>query len=162
MRQNNGKIYILYYIRLFCRIRMEEGMNALINALGLTFSQQGLKYAVAGDNQEAIVIMQKMKEAPVTLKILFVVAEDNKSMSIKFYNLYHVERVTEKLILKVNELNKIYRWVKLTIEDTDVVMSMDHMVNETNIGRLAIELALIGVQMGDLMYKEIDAMYEKK
>ncbi len=137
-------------------------MNALINALGLTFSQQGLKYAVAGDNQEAIVIMQKMKEAPVTLKILFVVAEDNKSMSIKFYNLYHVERVTEKLILKVNELNKIYRWVKLTIEDTDVVMSMDHMVNETNIGRLAIELALIGVQMGDLMYKEIDAMYEKK
>lgn len=162
MRQNNGKIYILYYIRLFCRIRMEEEMNALINALGLTFSQQGLKYAVAGDNQEAIVIMQKMKEAPVTLKILFVVAEDNKSMSIKFYNLYHVERVTEKLILKVNELNKIYRWVKLTIEDTDVVMSMDHMVNETNIGRLAIELALIGVQMGDLMYKEIDAMYEKK
>ena len=137
-------------------------MNALINALGLTFSQQGLKYAVAGDNQEAIVIMQKMKEAPVTLKILFVVAEDNKSMSIKFYNLYHVERVTEKLILKVNELNKIYRWVKLTIEDTDVVMSMDHMVNETNIGRLAIELALIGVQMGDFMYKEIDAMYEKK
>ena len=137
-------------------------MNALINALGLTFSQQGLKYAVAGDNQEAIVIMQKMKEAPVTLKILFVVAEDNKSMSIKFYNLYHVERVTEKLILKVNELNKIYRWVKLTIEDTDVVMSMDHMVNETNIGRLAIELALIGVQMGDLMYKEIDAMYERK
>lgn len=137
-------------------------MNALINALGLTFSQQGLKYAVAGDNQEAIVIMQKMKEAPVTLKILFVVAEDNKSMSIKFYNLYHVERVTEKLILKVNELNKIYRWVKLTIEDTDVVMSMDHMVNETDIGRLAIELALIGVQMGDLMYKEIDAMYEKK
>ena len=137
-------------------------MNALINALGLTFSQQGLKYAVAGDNQEAIVIMQKMKEAPVTLKILFVVAEDNKSMSIKFYNLYHVERVTEKLILKVNELNKIYRWVKLTIEDTDVVMSMDHMVNETNIGRLAIELALIGVQMGDLMYKEIDAMYEKR
>lgn len=137
-------------------------MNALINALGLTFSQQGLKYAVAGDNQEAIVIMQKMKEAPVTLKILFVVAEDNKSMSIKFYNLYHVERVTEKLILKVNELNKIYRWVKLTIEDTDVVMSMDHMVNETNIGRLAIELALIGVQMGDLMYKEIDAMYDKK
>lgn len=137
-------------------------MNALINALGLTFSQQGLKYAVAGDNQEAIVIMQKMKEAPVTLKILFVVAEDNKSMSIKFYNLYHVERVTEKLILKVNELNKIYRWVKLTIEDTDVVMSMDHMVNETNIGRLAIELALIGVQMGDLMYKEIDAMYEDK
>ncbi|MCI6498340.1 hypothetical protein ACTNBM_07950 [Lachnospiraceae bacterium HCP1S3_C3] len=137
-------------------------MNALINALGLTFSQQGLKYAVAGDNQEAIVIMQKMKEAPVTLKILFVVAEDNKSMSIKFYNLYHVERVTEKLILKVNELNKIYRWVKLTIEDKDVVMSMDHMVNETNIGRLAIELALIGVQMGDLMYKEIDAMYEKK
>ncbi len=162
MRQNNGKIYILYYIRLFCRIGMEEEMNALINALGLTFSQQGLKYAVAGDNQEAIVIMQKMKEAPVTLKILFVVAEDNKSMSIKFYNLYHVERVTEKLILKVNELNKIYRWVKLTIEDTDVVMSMDHMVNETNIGRLAIELALIGVQMGDLMYKEIDAMYEKK
>lgn len=153
---------ILYYIRLFCRIGMEEEMNALINALGLTFSQQGLKYAVAGDNQEAIVIMQKMKEAPVTLKILFVVAEDNKSMSIKFYNLYHVERVTEKLILKVNELNKIYRWVKLTIEDTDVVMSMDHMVNETNIGRLAIELALIGVQMGDLMYKEIDAMYEKK
>ena len=137
-------------------------MNALINALGLKFSQQGLKYAVAGDNQEAIVIMQKMKEAPVTLKILFVVAEDNKSMSIKFYNLYHVERVTEKLILKVNELNKIYRWVKLTIEDKDVVMSMDHMVNETNIGRLAIELALIGVQMGDLMYKEIDAMYEKK
>lgn len=162
MRQNNGKIYILYYIRLFCRIGMEEEMNALINALGLTFSQQGLKYAVAGDNQEAIVIMQKMKEAPVTLKILFVVAEDNKSMSIKFYNLYHVERVTEKLILKVNELNKIYRWVKLTIEDTDVVMSMDHMVNETDIGRLAIELALIGVQMGDLMYKEIDAMYEKK
>lgn len=162
MRQNNGKMYILYYIRLFCRIGMEEEMNALINALGLTFSQQGLKYAVAGDNQEAIVIMQKMKEAPVTLKILFVVAEDNKSMSIKFYNLYHVERVTEKLILKVNELNKIYRWVKLTIEDTDVVMSMDHMVNETNIGRLAIELALIGVQMGDLMYKEIDAMYEKK
>lgn len=162
MRQNNGKIYILYYIRLFCRIGMEEEMNALINALGLTFSQQGLKYAVAGDNQEAIVIMQKMKEAPVTLKILFVVAEDNKSMSIKFYNLYHVERVTEKLILKVNELNKIYRWVKLTIEDKDVVMSMDHMVNETNIGRLAIELALIGVQMGDLMYKEIDAMYEKK
>lgn len=162
MRQNNGKIYILYYIRLFCRIGMEEEMNALINALGLTFSQQGLKYAVAGDNQEAIVIMQKMKEAPVTLKILFVVAEDNKSMSIKFYNLYHVERVTEKLILKVNELNKIYRWVKLTIEDTDVVMSMDHMVNETNIGRLAIELALIGVQMGDLMYKEIDAMYERK
>lgn len=162
MRQNNGKIYILYYIRLFCRIGMEEEMNALINALGLTFSQQGLKYAVAGDNQEAIVIMQKMKEAPVTLKILFVVAEDNKSMSIKFYNLYHVERVTEKLILKVNELNKIYRWVKLTIEDTDVVMSMDHMVNETNIGRLAIELALIGVQMGDLMYKEIDAMYEKR
>lgn len=141
---------------------MEDKMNALINALGLTFSQQGLKYAVAGDNQEAIVIMQKMKEAPVTLKILFVVAEDNKSMSIKFYNLYHVERVTEKLILKVNELNKIYRWVKLTIEDTDVVMSMDHMVNETNIGRLAIELALIGVQMGDLMYKEIDAMYEDK
>lgn len=162
MRQNNGKMYILYYIRLFCRIGMEEEMNALINALGLTFSQQGLKYAVAGDNQEAIVIMQKMKEAPVTLKILFVVAEDNKSMSIKFYNLYHVERVTEKLILKVNELNKIYRWVKLTIEDTDVVMSMDHMVNETNIGRLAIELALIGVQMGDLMYKEIDAMYERK
>lgn len=162
MRQNNGKIYILHYIRLFCRIGMEEEMNALINALGLTFSQQGLKYAVAGDNQEAIVIMQKMKEAPVTLKILFVVAEDNKSMSIKFYNLYRVERVTEKLILKVNELNKIYRWVKLTIEDTDVVMSMDHMVNETNIGRLAIELALIGVQMGDLMYKEIDAMYEKK
>lgn len=137
-------------------------MNSLINALGLTFSQQGLKYAVAGDNQEAIIIMQKMKEAPVTLKIVFIVAEDNKSMSIKFYNLYHVERVTERLILKVNELNKVYRWVKLTIEDTDVVMSMDHMVDETNIGRLAVELALIGVQMGELMYKQIDAMYHKE
>lgn len=136
-------------------------MNSLINALGLTFSQQGIKYAVAGDNEEAIIIMQKMKEAPVTLRILFVVAEDNKSMSIKFYNLYHVERVTERLILKVNELNKIYRWVKLTIEDTDVVMSMDHMVDETNIGRLAVELALIGVQMGDLMYRQIDALYDK-
>lgn len=137
-------------------------MNSLINALGLTFSQQGIKYAVAGDNEEAIIIMQKMKEAPVTLKILFVVAEDNKSMSIKFYNLYHVERVTERLILKVNELNKVFRWVKLTIEDTDIVMSMDHMADEANIGRLAVELALIGVQMGDLMYKEIDALYDKK
>lgn len=137
-------------------------MNSLINALGLTFSQQGIKYAVAGDNEEAIVIMQKMREAPVTLKILFVVAEDNKSMSIKFYNLYHVDRVTERLILKVNELNKIYRWVKLTIEDTDIVMSMDHMADETNIGRLAVELALIGVQMGDLMYKQIDELYNKE
>lgn len=136
-------------------------MNSLINALDLTFSQQGLKYAVAGDNEEAIIIMQKMREAPVTLKILFIVAEDNKSMSIKFYNLYHVERVTERLILKVNELNKVFRWVKLTIEDTDIVMSMDHMVDEMNIGRLAVELALIGVQMGDILYKEIDALYHK-
>ncbi len=137
-------------------------MNALINALGLTFSNQGIKYAVAGQNEEAIIIMQKMKKAPVTLKIVYIVAEDMQSMSIKFYNLYHVERVTERLILKVNELNKIYRWVKLTIEDTDVVMSMDHMVDETNIGRLAVQLALIGVQMGDLMYQQIDEMYEKK
>ncbi len=137
-------------------------MNALINALGLTFSNQGIKYAVAGQNEEAIIIMQKMKKAPVTLKIVYIVAEDMQSMSIKFYNLYHVERVTERLILKVNELNKIYRWVKLTIEDTDVVMSMDHMVDETNIGRLAVQLALIGVQMGDLMYQQIDEMYDKK
>lgn len=137
-------------------------MKALINALGLTFNNQGIKYAVAGDNEEAIVIMQKMKEAPVTLRIVFIVAEDNSSMSIKFYNLYHVERVTERLILKVNELNKIYRWVKLTIEDNDVVMSMDHMVDEVSIGRLAVQLALIGVQMGDLMYKQIDAMYQDK
>ena len=58
-------------------------MNALINALGLTFSNQGIKYAVAGQNEEAIIIMQKMKKAPVTLKIVYIVAEDMQSMSIK-------------------------------------------------------------------------------
>lgn len=135
-------------------------MNSLINALGLTFSQKGIKYGVVGDNEEAIIIMQKMKEAPVTLKIAFIAAEDNKSVSIRFYNFYHVERVTEKLILKVNELNKLYRWVKLTIEDTDVVMSIDHMVDETSIGRLSLELALIGVQLGDMIYKQLDELYK--
>ena len=55
-------------------------MRSLLNALGLTFKQQGLNYAVAGENEEALIVMQKMKEAPVTLKIVFIVAEDNSSM----------------------------------------------------------------------------------
>ena len=135
-------------------------MRSLLNALGLTFKQQGLNYAVAGENEEALIVMQKMKEAPVTLKIVFIVAEDNNSVAIKFYGLYSVERVAEKLILKVNELNKIYRWVKLTIEDKDIVMSMDTLADETNVGRLCIQLALIGVQMGDLIYKQLEELYK--
>ncbi len=138
-------------------------MGVLAEALSLRLKEKEIKHTIKGDNNEAVIMLQRLEKTNVTMTVLFLTDDKNHSVSMRYYNYYKLEYrdITDELYRKLNDFNRIFNWGKITLEDNDIVIAMDALVTPINIGDICLELTYYGAQIADRVYSELESMKYK-
>lgn len=135
-------------------------MSVLAEALSLGLNEKGIRHVLNGKNHEAVLLVQRLEKSNVTMNVLFLTDDTNHSVAVRYYNYYKMEDrdINDELFRKLNEWNKIYNWGKITLDDNDIIISMDAFVTPINICDICLELTFYGAQIADRIYSELEAM----
>lgn len=135
-------------------------MGILAEALSLKLKEKNIKSMIKGDNEEAVIMLQRLEKTNVTMTVLFLTDDKNHSVSMRYYNYYKVDYrdITDALFSKLNDFNRMFNWGKVTLEDNDIVIAMDAFVTPINIGDICLELTFYGAQIADRVYSELESM----
>lgn len=135
-------------------------MGLLAQALSLRMTEKNIRHSIKGDNDEAVIMPQRLEKTNAVMTVLFLTDDKHHSVNIRFYNYYKMDYrdITDEFYRKLNEMNSRYNWGKIVLEDNDVVIAMDALVTPIDIGDVALELALYGAQIADRVYSELESM----
>lgn len=135
-------------------------MSVLAEAISLKLNEKGIQHALRGDDNEAVLMVQRLEQTKVTMNVLFLTDDSNHAVAMKFFNFckLNVRDITDELYYKLNDFNKMYNWGKVVLDNNEIIISMDAVVSPINVGDICLQMTMFAAQIADRVYSAIQAM----
>ncbi len=109
-------------------------MSEIINNFASFLDENDIHYKRQEGNDRILRITNSLEDySNVSVHIYIIEEDDNDSGFVKLllYGLGHIEELKYELLVKFNEINYTYRWIKIyTDKDNDIMLNDDLLVKE--------------------------------
>ena len=131
-------------------------MNQLATNLRAFFDEKSIYYKIVGNDEEAFIIQQKLKDTDIIVRFLVITKPEDSSVSIYAKQLCKVDTVSLPLLELLNEFNRDYRWLSFYVDkDNQVSLLVDANVTPNNIGDICMQLMGRTVNIANVLHPRL-------